>query len=83
MTQNEHLIWLIEYLLSERRDSDSATVPQSEDEKFQLYRSLVNVRLPQPITDEYLKIQDEYLQELLRKRGSVQLSDMECIYDNL
>lgn len=83
MTKNERLIWLIEYLIFERRHSSSVTVPHSEDEKFQFYRSLVNVRLPQPVTEEYLKIQDEYLQELLRKRGSVQFSDMECISDNL
>lgn len=74
MTQNERLLWLIEYLLSERRDSGSVSLAYSGDEKIQLYRSLVNIRPPRPVTDEYLKIQDEYLQELSKERGIVPLS---------
>lgn len=83
MTQNERLSWLIEYLLSERRDSGSVPVPYSDDGKFQLYRSLVNIRPPQSVTDDYLKIQDGYLQELSKKRGFVRLSDTECMGDNI
>ena len=83
MTQNERLLWLIKYLLSERQDSGSVSVPYSDEEKFQLYRSLVNIRPPQPVTNEYLTMQDEYLQELSKDRGIVRLSDTECMGGNL
>jgi O-acetyl-ADP-ribose deacetylase (regulator of RNase III) len=83
MTQNERLLWLIGYLLSERRDSGSVSVPHNDDEKFQLYRSLVNIRPPRPVTDEYLKIQNEYLQELSKERGIVRLGDTECMDGDL
>ena len=83
MTQNERLLSLIEYLLSERRDSGSVSVPHSDDERFQLYRSLINIRPPQPVTDEYLKIQDEYLQELSKERGIVRISDTEYMGGDL
>ncbi|MPM38095.1 Protein-ADP-ribose hydrolase [bioreactor metagenome] len=83
MTQNERLLWLIKYLLSERQDSGSVSVPYSDEEKFQLYRSLVNIRPPQPVTNEYLKMQDEYLQELSKDRGIVRLSNTECMGGNL
>ena len=83
MTQNERLLWLIEYLLSERRDSGLVSVSHNDDEKFHLYRSLVNIRPPQPVTDEYLKIQDAYLQELSKERRIIQISDTEYMGGNL
>ena len=40
----EKLDYLINYLLSERNDVDGIEIPETEQDKFKLYRSLVNIR---------------------------------------
>ena len=40
----EKLGFLINYLLSERNDVDGLEIPEKEEDKFRLYRSLVNIR---------------------------------------
>lgn len=42
-------------------------------------RSLMNVRLPKPISGEFLKIQDEYLTERNRERGITDLKDLKPV----
>ena len=64
MTQNERLLWLIKYLLNENSRYSKMEIPSNEQEQFNLYRSLVNVRMPEPISEEYKTIEDEYLTEL-------------------
>lgn len=44
-------------------------------EQENLLRSLMKVRLPKPISGEFLKIQDEYLTERNRERGITDLKD--------
>lgn len=45
-------------------------------EKRMIMRSLMNIRMPKPISKEFLKVQDEFLQEEVRKRGIVKLNDI-------
>ena len=40
----EKLDFLIKYLFSERNDLGNITMPETEHDKFRLYRSLVNIR---------------------------------------
>ena len=61
MTQKERLLWLINYLLSEDERYRNIALPTDSREQFNLYRSLVNVRMPEPISEEYLKLEEEYL----------------------
>ena len=60
MSQNERLIYLIDYLLKER--DINLTMPSDHDDLFQLYRALVNVREASPISKEFIEIQDQMLQ---------------------
>ncbi len=64
MTQSERLEFLINYLISEYDYRRKIAIPKSESERFKLFRSLVNVRPPRPIGEDFLKVQDEYLQAL-------------------
>ena len=48
-------------------------------EQENLLRSLMNVRLPKPISGEFLKIQDEYLTERNRERGITDLKDLKPV----
>ena len=71
MTQSERRRFLIDYLIAE--DAQYAEIPLSDDEAEQkrLLRSLVNVREAKSACSEFLRVQDEYLQEESRARGIV------------
>lgn len=74
--QNKQLIWLIKYLLSEKAEYQNIKIPNNEIDRFNLYRSLVNVRIPNPISDEYLAVEDEYLQNETNKKGITHINDL-------
>lgn len=69
MNQKERLIYLVKYLLKEK-DLDM-NIPQTHDELFRLYRALVNTREAEYISQEFLDIQDEMLQEENQSKGIV------------
>lgn len=46
--------------------SQAKSFPKNEDAQFRLFRSLVNVRHPKPISSEYLTLQDAFLQKEIR-----------------
>lgn len=73
MTQNERLIYLINYLKNENSRYSNLEIPSDEKEQFNLFRSLVNVRMPEPIGDEFLQIQNEYLQNEIKPFDSANL----------
>lgn len=68
MEQNKRLDYLIQYLINEDKQYYEIAIPKSTDEKKRILRSLMNVREPLPISREFLKIQDEYLQEELKRK---------------
>lgn len=74
MEQTERLEFLIEYLLSERRQS--AQLPTDLNELKRLFRALVNVRPPKAVSKEFLQVQDEYLKEELRLKGITDIADL-------
>ena len=83
MNQTERRLYLIRSLLNEKSEYKNIAAPSDCDGQKQLLRSLVNVRLPQPIDGEFLKIQDEYLKEVLEESGITQLSDLTPIEGDL
>ena len=62
----ENLDYLIEYLLKDCGYSEK--IPDDINQKKSLYRGLVNVREPKPISAEYLEVEDKYLQEELKNK---------------
>lgn len=76
MNRSEKLSYLIKYLLSENPDYKSVVVPDSAAERFRLFRSLVNVRAPRPISEEFLEVQDEFLRETIAEKGVVNYKDL-------
>ncbi len=63
--------YLIQELIKEDTRLANIKIPSSLEEKKELYRAIRNIREPKPISEEYLKIQDEYLQEEIKKKGIV------------
>ena len=74
MTQSEKRLYLIRALLRERREDLS--VPQEEQAQKHLLRALFNVRMPKTASEEFLKIQDEYLWEEIRQKGVTDPADL-------
>ena len=69
MTQTERRIFLITELLKERPEYADMKIPADEREQKRLLRSLFNIRPPVPASEEFLRIQDTYLQEETRRKG--------------
>ena len=76
MNQTEKRQYLIQTLLSENPQYKDIAIPVSEMEQKRLLRSLFNIRLPGVIGKDFLKVQDEYLQEETKEKGITNLSDL-------
>lgn len=74
---NEKRIFLINYLLSE--NGVKAEIPEDETAQKRLLRALLNVRPPKDISGEFIRVQDEYLQEELNLKGITDFADLKAI----
>ena len=69
MTHSEKRKFLIRVLLAEIPEYSYMDIPEDENEQKRLLRSLMNLRAPYPVSDEFLRIQDEYLGEEVEEKG--------------
>lgn len=69
MNHDERRRWLIEQLLDESSEYRGMSVPEDPEEQFRLFRGLCNVRMPDPVSKEFLEVQDAFLQEENARRG--------------
>ena len=76
MTQTERRIFLIRALQQEEARYRDLSVPADETEQKNLLRSLMNVRPPRPVSDDFLEIQDEYLREETAGKGITDIADL-------
>lgn len=83
MTQDERREYLIQYLLKEEIRFGRQKIPADKKEQENLLRSLMNVRPPRPISNEFLKIQDEYLTERNIERGITDIEDLKPVKSDL
>ncbi|MDO4460689.1 MAG: protein-ADP-ribose hydrolase [Clostridia bacterium] len=79
MNQEQRRKYLIERLLDEQPRYRGVEISDVVSEQKYLLRSLMNIRMPGKISCEFLKVQDEYLQEANREKGIVSLDDMQEI----
>mgnify|MGYP002625581209 FL=1 len=70
------LDFLIDYLLKEDPRYSEMEIPEREGEKRDLFRALRNVRMPAPVSEEFLRLQDEELRAQLKEKGVVKLPDV-------
>ena len=64
---------LIQYLLDEDYQFSGMRIPEDLQGKRDLFRALRNVREPKPVSEEFLRLQDEELQSQLQEKGVVEL----------
>ena len=70
MNQKERCEKLIALLIAEQPERYAGlTIPPREDDQFRLLRALMNVREPRPVSEDFLRVQDAFLQEETRKKG--------------
>ena len=74
MKQIDRRKYLIEYLLKE--SNLQAEIPSDEISQKRLLRALFNVRMPKTASGEFIRIQDEYLQEELRLKGVTDIASL-------
>ena len=83
MKQRERLIYLIQYLLNENKQMANVKIPRNIGEQKLLLRGLMNIRLPGSPSQEFLKIQDAYLQEEIEQRGITHFEDLQPIQQGI
>jgi O-acetyl-ADP-ribose deacetylase (regulator of RNase III)/DNA-binding HxlR family transcriptional regulator len=76
-TKTEQLDFLI------RRLNPQTEIPKSTDDKMFLFRSLVNVREPVPIDDDFLSVQDNFLKSVIAEKGITDIDSLEPLQNNL
>ena len=79
MTQAEKREYLITELLKELPEYESIKIPTNQMEQKKLLRSLFNIRMPLPVSDEFIQVQDEYLRQETGRKGITSLEDLEPI----
>ena len=83
MDQAEKRVFLIRRLLDEDRRYRGMEVPADACEQKRLLRSLMNLRTPKPIDDEFLTVQDEYLRQEIEDTGITRLADLKPVCGDL
>ena len=83
MNQNERRIFLIQELLKENKRYEDMEIPQDFEEQRALLRALMNVRIAKNVDDEFIKVQDEYLKEEIKRKGIVDIDDLKPIKDGI
>ena len=76
MTQSERRIYLIKRLIAEQPRYRDISIPKDTNEQKRLLRSLLNVRPPRPIGEDFLTVQDAYLQEETVQKGMTDIADL-------
>ena len=83
MNQSERRQYLIRELIAEDKEYQRLAIPKDEGGQKVLLRALMNVRAPKPCGEEFLKIQDAYLQEEIRKEGITDADSLTPVRDGL
>ena len=83
MEQAEKRKYLIKILLAEQPRYRDIEIPEETGEQKRLLRSLFNVRMPGKIGEDFLQLQDEYLQEATKEKGITDLNDLQPIQDGI
>lgn len=83
MTQEEKRKFLISKLLKEQPRYAQMKMPTDTREQKKLLRSLCNIRMPETIEEEFIEIQNEYLQSEIKDKGITELSELAQIKQDI
>lgn len=83
MIQTERRIYLIEELFKEQPWYERPEIPEDEAGQKRLLRPLFNIRMPRPVSREFLTVQDAYLQEEIRRKGITDFADLRPVQEGI
>jgi O-acetyl-ADP-ribose deacetylase (regulator of RNase III) len=83
MNQEERLDYLVNKFIDDSAQYKNIEVPNSDEEKRIILRSLMNIRMPADIDEEVLKVQDDYLKERAFEKGIVTLDNIPSVRETL
>lgn len=83
MTKDEKLIYLIKYLIAEDGRYKDISIPGDGGARFNLFRSLVNIRPPKKADEEFLAVQDSFLREMTAEKGITDIADLTPAEENM
>ncbi len=83
MTHEEKRIYLINSLLTEQPRYRKIEIPADVQGQKDLLRSLMNVRMPAPVSEQYIEIESEYLKEETAAKGVTRLADLKPVEDGI
>ena len=83
MKQEAKRDYLIKTLLAEQPGYGDIEIPEGTREQKRLLRSLFNVRMPGRISEDFLKVQDEYLQEETKEKGITDPKDLQPVEEGI
>lgn len=69
MTQQERCLYLIRALLDEMPQYRDTAIPTLDSRRLRLLRSLMNMRPPMPVPEDFLEVQDPFLQQMTTEKG--------------
>lgn len=83
MDQAERRKYLVKYLLDEQPLYRGMEIPSDENAQKRLLRSLLNIRPPKPIGEDFLKIQDEYLKTEIAEKGITNIDELTPVGEDM
>lgn len=83
MTQTGRRVYLIQQLLKEQPRYEGIEIPEDEDGQKCLLRSLFNIRMPHPAGQEFLAVQDAYLQEEIQCKGITDFAALQPVQEGI
>ena len=83
MNQSERRLFLIRSLLKEKTEYRDIAIPAEPESQRQLLRGLMNIRTPQGIGVDFLKMQDAYLQDETAAKGITDVADLTPVQPGL
>ena len=83
MNQSERRLFLIQSLLKEKTEYRDIDIPAEPESQRQLLRGLMNIRAPQNADEDFLKMQDAYLQGENAAKGITDVADLTPVQPGL
>lgn len=83
MNQDERRWYLLKYLINENNHYTSLEIPGNKQQQKLLLRAMFNVRNPKEISQQFLEVQDTYLQEEIKTMGITDYKDLTPITNDI
>ena len=83
MNQAQRRLFLIRSLLKEKTEYRDVAIPAESESQRQLLRGLMNIRAPQSANEDFLKMQDAYLQGVNEAKGIIDVADLTPVQPGL